>query len=168
MLPAAQERLKSDLIFCFMASFFMSGKSGLRIVLVCITQLWFPKNHAAAGDRGSTACLTIFPAYNQCASCVRGSGEAGTRAGLHQLHAACRDIDGFHFLCGIWMQRKNRATELPWYIDCGCLTFFKCLDCGLKGSDIIGVHVDTDGCTLTKGFFNVSQTEKEEAWWKYM
>lgn len=51
---------------------------------------------------------------------------------------------------------------MPWYIDSGCLTFLKCLDCGLKGLDKAGVHVDTDGCTLTKGFSNARQTEKRE------
>lgn len=82
-------------------------------VLVCIAYLWFPKNHAPGGNKWSTACLTIFPPYNQCASCVRGSREGGTRAGLHQLHIAWRDVDGFHFLCAECKERRTRQINCP-------------------------------------------------------
>lgn len=111
MLPAAQEGCK---VFWYSASWSHSlcpVKNCLRIVLVCIAYLWFPKNHAPGGDRWSTACLTIFPPYNQCASCVQDSRKGGTRAGLHQLHIAWRDVDGFHFLCAIWMQRKENKAN---------------------------------------------------------
>lgn len=60
-LPESQERLKSDLIFSFMASFFMSTKKTPWGLCLCVLPTWFPKNHAPAGHRWSTACLTIFP-----------------------------------------------------------------------------------------------------------
>lgn len=108
MLPAAQERLKNDLIFCFTVSFFTSSKKQPEDC-PCITYRWFLKSHASAGDRWSPA----WDASPVPGAAVLGAAgrEGGTRAALHQLHTAPRDAHSFGFLCAIWMQRKeNRAN----------------------------------------------------------
>lgn len=99
--------------YCFMVSF-LSSKKQSEGLLACIPYLWFPKNHAPAGGRWRTEWLTTFPLYNPYASCVWGCRKGGTRTGLLQLHTDWKDIDSFHFLCVIWMQRRRtRQMKCP-------------------------------------------------------
>lgn len=134
----------------------------------CVYQyLWFPKEQAPAGDR----CLTIFPPYPKCASCVQGSRKGDTRIALQQPHCSKRCRQFPFSLCHLNAKKEEEgkliALVYRWWLS----DFLKCLDCGLKGFDKTGVHVVTDGCTLTNGFSNARQTEKREheenicKWW---
>ena len=107
-LPESQERLKSDLIFCFMVSFFMSSKKHPEDCACVYCLPMISQEPCTSWAQMEHSVLNYFPSLHQCASCVQGSRKGGTRAGLYQLHVAWKDVDSFHFC--VLSECKERRT----------------------------------------------------------